>query len=50
MNASSSLVDFAPRDTTPGRYRYFLRDELQRDRAPLRRARRFVAERWIGLQ
>jgi hypothetical protein len=45
----STLVDISPRDTTPGRYRYYLRDGLKRDRAPTRAVERFVAERIIGL-
>lgn len=43
----ATVVDIAPRDTTPGRYRYYLRDELKRDQAPMRRIRRFVAEKLI---
>ena len=54
----STLVDIAPRDTTPGRYRYYLRDEMKRDpsaplragKAPTKTVERFVAEKIIGLQ
>jgi hypothetical protein len=33
-----------------GGYRYCMRDEMKRDRAPLRGTRRFVGERLIALQ
>lgn len=46
----STLVDIAPRDTTPGRYRYYLRDELKGGKAPMQTVERFVAEQIIGLQ
>lgn len=46
----STLVDISPRDTTPGRYRYYLRDELKAERAPMKTVDRHVAERIIGLQ
>ncbi|MEW6753949.1 MAG: hypothetical protein AB1505_23655 [Candidatus Latescibacterota bacterium] len=46
----STLVDLAPRDTTPGRYRYYLRDGLKAARPPMRRVERFIAERLIELQ
>jgi hypothetical protein len=51
----STLVDITPRDTTPGRYRYYRRDRYKADpstplRAPVKNIERFVAERIIGLQ
>jgi hypothetical protein len=55
---ASTLVDITPRDTTPGRYRYYLRDGMKQDpsaphragKAPMKTVERFVAERIIGLQ
>jgi hypothetical protein len=46
----STLVDITPRDTTPGRYRYYLRDCYKADKAPVKNIERFVSERIIGLQ
>jgi hypothetical protein len=46
----STLVDISPRDTTTGRYRYYLRDEMKRDKVPMKTIEQFVAERIIGLQ
>ena len=43
----STLVDISPRDTTPGRYRYYLRDHLRADKAPMKEVTRFVPERII---
>ncbi|MEI6972144.1 MAG: DMT family transporter [bacterium] len=46
----STLVDIRPRDTTPGRYRYYLRDGMKRARAPMKTVEQFAAERIIPLQ
>ena len=46
----STLVDLNPRDDTPGRYRYYLRDALKAGRTPMKTVERHVAERIIGLQ
>ena len=46
----STLVDITPRDTAPGRYRYYLRDEMKRDKAPMKTVERSIAGRIIGLQ
>lgn len=46
----STLVDISPRDTTPGRYRYYLRDGMKRDKSPMTTVEQFAAGRIIPLQ
>jgi len=46
----STLVDISPRDTTSGRYRYYLRDEMTRGKAPMKTVEQCIVERIIGLQ
>ena len=43
----STLVDISPRDEAPTNYPLYLRDQLKRDKAPLKKTTRFVADRGI---
>jgi hypothetical protein len=44
---ASTLVDISPRDEHPTTYPFYLRDELRRDKAPMKKTARFVADRLI---
>ena len=46
----STLVDITPRDTSPNRYQYYLRQGMMENKAPMREVKRFVADKVIGLQ
>jgi len=50
MFRGSTLVDLSPRDTTPSRYCYYLRDEMKRCQASTKTVERCIAARIIGLQ
>ena len=43
----STLVDISPRDPSPTSYPLYVRQHLRRDKAPVKKISRFVAERTI---
>ncbi|GEM_PF-6512038 len=43
----STLVNISPRDEHPTSYRFYLRDEMRRDKTPMKKVTRFVCDRLI---
>ena len=43
----STLVDISPRDSSPTSYPLYVRQHMRRDKAPMKKTSRFVAERTI---
>ncbi len=44
----STLVDISPRDSSPTSYPLYVRQHMRRDKAPMKKTSRFVAERTVS--